>query len=42
MFCANRNVNFRIELEEQIGIEVVELDDKSGYAFDYDVPLNGA
>lgn len=29
------------ELEEQIGIEVVEFDDKSGYAFDYNVPLNG-
>lgn len=29
------------ELEEQLEIEVVEFDDKRGYAFDYDVPLNG-
>ncbi len=29
------------ELEEQIEAVVVELDDKSGYAFDYDVPLDG-
>ncbi len=29
------------ELEEQREIEVVAFDDESGYAFDYDVPLNG-
>ena len=28
-------------LEEQREIKVVEFEDKSGYAFDYDVPLNG-
>ena len=29
------------ELEEQRDIELIELGDGSGYAFDYDVPLNG-
>ena len=29
------------ELGERIEIEVLELDDKRGYAFDYDAPLNG-
>ena len=29
------------ELEEQRNIEPIELNDGSGYAFDYDVPLNG-
>jgi hypothetical protein len=29
------------ELEEQLEIEVVEFDDKRGYTFDYNVPLNG-
>lgn len=29
------------ELEEQREIEVMQFDDKRGYFFDYDVPLNG-
>jgi hypothetical protein len=29
------------ELEEQKGLEVIEFEDGSGYAFDYYVPLNG-
>ena len=29
------------ELEEQRDIELIELNDGSGYAFDYDIPLNG-
>lgn len=29
------------EIEERIEIGVVELDDKRGYSFDYDIALNG-
>lgn len=29
------------QLEEQRDVEVIEFDDGSGYAFDYDIPLNG-
>jgi hypothetical protein len=29
------------ELKEQRHLEVIELSDENGYAFDYDIPLNG-
>ena len=31
----------RFQLNEQKDIEVIELEDGSGYLFDYDLPLNG-